>query len=445
MTRSVILTQPWRGKDLAGSAQGGDPRSELNRFFVPLRGTQNDKSFLMEINKQNWNNFILANGGSFLQSFEWGEFQEKFGRRVFRFSNCHPEYRNKFGTGFISGSQEALKQVKDDKIEWCAQFVEMTIPIIKKKYWYCPRAPLLGVQSLEFKVQSLKELIKIVGESARKEGVLFFRIGPEWTILDCHSGLDPESRNPGSHIKCGMTEDITILTGLGFKQIHYDIEPSQTLVLDIVKPEEELLAEMHEKWRYNIRLAERKGVKVKMVSAGDSDFEKYFEEFYRLVSEGTSMRHQIKHHPKEYYKKQLQINNSTQPPLNLRGGEEELKFTLFIAEYENKVIAANIVVVFGSCATYLHGATSNENREVMAPHLLQWEQIKYARQQGCAEYDFFGIVNEHTLDKRGASWEGFTRFKKGFGGREENYIGYFDYPLDKFWYFIYRLVQKLRR
>lgn len=363
------------------------------------------------VDKQNWNKFILENNGSFLQSFEWGEFQECVGRRVFRFQSD----------------------------EWAVQFIEYKLPL-GKKYWYCPRAPLLGVQSLEFKVQSLKELIKIVGESARKEGILFFRIGPEWEI--------------GQGIENNLKKS-------GFRQISYDIEPSQTLVLEITKPEEELLAQMHEKWRYNIRLAERKGVKVKMVKAGDGDFEKYFDEFYRLVDKGTSERKGIRHHAKDYYKKQLEIgkNYSSSGTSEASGVEKfslrqaqgklssnnNLKTYLFIAEYEGKVIAANIVAIFGQTATYLHGATSDEHRGVMAPHLLQWEQIKYARQQGCAEYDFFGISNEHTRDRRGKSWEGFTRFKKGFGGREENYVGYFDWPLEKFWYFIYRLVQGFRR
>ena len=81
----------------------------------------------------------------------------------------------------------------------------------------------------------------------------------------------------------------------------------------------------------------------------------------------------------------------------------------------------------------------------MAPHLLQWEQIEYAKSLGCVKYDFWGIVNEHTLDKRGESWEGFTRFKKGFGGYEVNYVGYFDYPLSILWHLLYRLVQKFRR
>ena len=276
--------------------------------------------------------------------------------------------------------------------------------------------------------------------------MIFFRLGPEVAIDQLA---------------------IEQLNNLGFQQLPYDIEPSQTLILDISKSEDELLAQMHEKWRYNIRLAERKGVTVKLLVSDTNSFEQYFEEFYRLVSEGTAERKNIRHYPKEYYRQQLTINNqqfNLPAPLCVRGEEKwnrengtsastpfvkggtgEVKSLLFVAEYESKVIAANIVVIFGNKATYLHGATSSEHREVMAPHLLQWEQIKYAKAQGCSEYDFWGIVNEHTLDKRRQSWEGFTRFKRGFGGQEVNYVGYWDYPLNKPWYFLYRLVQKFRR
>jgi len=388
------------------------------------------------MDKQSWNKFVLANNGSFLQSWEWGEFQEKIGRKVFRLSNCHPE--------FISGSNpEVLKQVQDDKVGWAAQFIEYKIPCVNKTYWYAPKGPAGEFSIFNFQFSNfLEQIKKTVGKD-----VIFFRLGPEW-LLDCRSGLDPESR-PGSRIKCGMTEKELIADG--FRRLPYDIEPSQTQILDITKSEDELLAQMHEKWRYNIRLAERKGVRVKFVHSECTNFEHYFEEFYRLVSEGTAERKGIKHHPKDYYRKQLEINppqpslkgGSDSPPLG--GVRGDLRTFLFVAEYENKVIAANIVVIFGGRATYLHGATSSEHREVMAPHLLQWEQIKYAKSQGCTEYDFWGIVNEHTLDKRGASWEGFTRFKRGFGGKEVNYVGYFDYPLSKPWYFLYRLVQKFRR
>ena len=379
------------------------------------------------MNKENWNKFIIENNGSFLQSWEWGEFQRAFGktelsfdRRVFRLA----------GGG------------------WQAQFVEMTVPIINKRYWYCPRGPIINFQFSPAlprlgrgrAIYNLQKIIEEIKSEAKKDGIIFFRIGPEWK-QNCHS--DPavageESSRLGKvtdiidSSACGlkMTE---LLKENGFKQLHYDIEPSQTLILDLDKSEEELLARMHEKWRYNIRLAERKGVKIKFVMSNITNFEQYFEEFYKLVDGGTSERKQIRHHPKDYYRKQLEINS------------EDIKFELFVAEFEGKVVAANIVVFFGKTATYLHGATDNNFRNLMAPHLLQWEQIKYAKQLGCAQYDFWGIVNEHTLDKRGFSWEGFTRFKKGFGGREENYIGYWDYPLNKFWYFIYRLAQKARR
>jgi len=360
-------------------------------------------------NKESWNKFILENRGSFLQSWEWGEFQERVGKRVFRFS----------GEG------------------WQAQFIENKLPGVNKFYWYCPRGPVIAnreslMANGEFTSPQpspyqgegtggvLSRLVKETKEAAGKD-VIFFRLGPEWPMANSQE-----------------------LIANGFRQLPYDIEPSQTLILDITKSEDELLAQMHEKWRYNIRLAQKKGVAVKFVISDITNFGYYFEEFYRLVNEGTAERKGIKHHPKEYYRKQLEINPPA-PPFERGVGKLEFQEKLFIAEYEGKVIAANILVVFGKTATYLHGATSSEHREIMAPHLLQWEQIKYAKSLGCTEYDFWGIVNEHTLDRRGQSWEGFTRFKRGFGGREVNYVGYWDYPMDKKWYSLYRLVQKFRR
>jgi len=332
---------------------------------------------LDKLNKLDWDKFALENDGSFLQSWEWGEFQERAGRRVFRF--C--------GKG------------------WQSQFIEYKIPCVNKLYWYAPRGPIMNGWQTE-------ELIAIVKTEIKDKNNIFFRLGPSW---ETGRGFEEKLKKEG------------------FKQLPYDIEPSQTQILGLTKTEDELLSQMHEKWRYNIRLAQKKGVQIKIISAQDSDFDKYFEKFYLLVDKGTSERKEIKHHPREYYRKQLEINS------------ENIKFKLFVAEYEGKVIASNIVVIFGRRATYLHGATSGEYREAMAPHLLQWEQIKYAKSLDCVEYDFWGIVNERTLDRRGKSWEGFTRFKKGFGGQEMNYVGYWDFPLDVKWYFLYKLVQKVRR
>lgn len=108
---------------------------------------------------------------------------------------------------------------------------------------------------------------------------------------------------------------------------------------------------------------------------------------------------------------------------------------LFIAEYQGKTIAANLVNFFGPTATYTHGGWDWEYRSLMAPHLLQWEQIKEAKNRGCKAYDFWGI------DK--INWPGITRFKKGFGGKEVNYIGTFDLILKQAWYSAYILVKKI--
>src|SRR3989339_31393 len=301
--------------------------------------------FNKEINKNDWNRFVLENQGSFLQSYEWGEFQEKIGKAE------------------LSSSRQVFRFATD---KWQAQFIEIPLPF-GKKYWHCPRGPVIINDKEQLAGDQVKKIIETVKNKAG-DNVIFFRFGPEW---DINNSYWPMANS---------------LKGMGFKQLSYDIEPSQTLILDITKTENELLAQMHEKWRYNIQLAKRKGLQVKFVTSDVANFEQYFEEFYRLVSEGTSERKHIKHHSKEYYKKQLAING------------QRVKFLLFIAELEEKVIAANIVVICGNRATYLHGATDNNERSLMAPHLLQWEQIEEAKKFGCREYDFWGIVNEQTRD-----------------------------------------------
>ncbi len=346
------------------------------------------------LDKELWNKFVLEQGGSFLQSWEWGDFQEKVGRQVFRLVND----------------------------SWQVQFIEMPLPF-GKKYWYCPRGPVTVGQISDLICQ---EIIEEAKKTADKN-VMFFRVCPAWP----------------ADLELAAKFEI-----LGLKKLRYNIEPVQTLILDISQSEKGLLAQMHSKWRYNIGLARKKGVKVKIVNAGEPDFEKYFEDFWRLMMQ-TAKRQKIRVHEKEYYRKQL---NPPQPSLSAgqagfkKEGDSSLyerevgrDFTslLFIAEHNKKVIAANIVNFFGPRATYLHGASDNEQRSLMAPHLLQWEQIRAAKKFGCTQYDFWGIDEK--------KWPGVTRFKLGFGGQPVKYIGTWDYALDKKWYLLYRGVQKFRR
>ena len=106
-----------------------------------------------------------------------------------------------------------------------------------------------------------------------------------------------------------------------------------------------------------------------------------------------------------------------------------------MAEYERQIIAANLVNFYGDTATYLHGSSSSKNRQVMAPHLLQWEQIKEAKNRGMKYYDFWGFDED--------KWPGVSRFKKGFGGEIVEYAGAYDLIWNKLWYQLYNLAKKI--
>lgn len=207
-------------------------------------------------------------------------------------------------------------------------------------------------------------------------------------------------------------------------------QPQTTLVLDVNKSEEELLSCMHTKTRYNIRLAEKKGITISQ--------EKNIDNFWNLNLE-TKERDEFKSHEKKYYEKMLESNLSYQ----------------FTAFFEGKPIASNIILIYKNTGTYLHGASSNKYRDLMAPYLLQWEGIKLAKSQGCSYYDFWGVAPQLTEGRGQATcfnnfcwevnhkWTGVTRFKAGFGGQVKEYPGGCDIILKPFFYKLYKLIKKI--
>ncbi len=288
--------------------------------------------------------------------------------------------------------------------DWQALVAKYELPL-GKSYLYCPRGPIIQFpisnfqfpiksQNSNFKNSNLEEFIEEIRVLAERRNVIFARIEPTVDISE------------------------ETLKEKGFIKSLKDVQPAKTLILDLEASEEELLGQMHEKTRYNIGLAQRKGVVVRKSEYN----EKYFEIFWSLMSL-TAKRQGIRIFPKEYYRKQFLIKG------------ENFENILFIAEYQGKPIAANLVNFFGGTATYLHGGSDNEYRSLMAPHLLQWEQIKEAKNRGCKIYDFWGIDEQ--------KWSGVTRFKNGFGGREVQYIGTWDLVLRPRWYKIYKLAKRL--
>ena len=205
-----------------------------------------------------------------------------------------------------------------------------------------------------------------------------------------------------------------------------DIQPPDTTVLDLTLSEDELVANMKPKWRYNIRLAEKKGVSVKACAEDSIDI------FYALY-EQTAKRDGIALHTKDYYRSLLRLAKR-------EGTHSACTCTLYIAEHEGEALAAVIVLFWGKEAVYLYGASSNNKRNFMSAYLLQWAAIRDAKKALCTSYDFYGMPP--TDDER-HPMHGLYRFKTGFGGKIIHRPGSIDFPLSKL-YAPFSFAEKLR-
>lgn len=205
----------------------------------------------------------------------------------------------------------------------------------------------------------------------------------------------------------------------------HDMQPRETFVVDLALTEEELLAAMKPKARYNIGVAKKRGVNVAMSSDA-----KYVEAFIRLVT-GTADRKGILPHPKAYYEAMC---------ASLLGENGKI----FAAEKDGTIVAANLVVFHHMTATYLHGGSDERFRADMAPFLLQWEAMREAKRRGCARYDFGG-VSMAELEAGTGKWLGITRFKIGFSPSTSATVfpGSYDVVLSLMRYVAYRMIQSV--
>ncbi|HNX11192.1 MAG TPA: peptidoglycan bridge formation glycyltransferase FemA/FemB family protein [bacterium] len=208
--------------------------------------------------------------------------------------------------------------------------------------------------------------------------------------------------------------DVKKYSSLGKVNRTIDVQPAQTLVLDLSLSTEDLLKGMHQKTRYNIRLAEKKGIEI-------VEGKEYLDDFLQLMQTTTS-RDGFKSHSANYYRQLL-------------SSADFIK--LMAASYQGKILAAGLFCFYGNTVTYLHGASSDSDRQLMAPYLLQWTVIQRAKQLGHLYYDFFGISQK--------KWPGVTRFKTGFGGEVIDYPGAYDLIIRPIAYRFYTFLRRLRR
>lgn len=331
------------------------------------------------IARAQWNQFVNSvPGGSFLQSWEWGAMQEKLGVPYWR-----------------------LAVESDGKVEIGALVLKRQLPW-GKSWLYVPKGPAFAPPTGGATAgKPLTSILQQVIDLAQREGVVFVRIEPHFA---------PPS---------------------GWQKATNDVQPRHTLVLDLTKSADELLGEMRAKTRYNIRLAERKGVRVR-IGVQEEDLERFLR-----LSRDVRERSAFHYHPDNYYR-------AMRAALSPAGA-----FEIAVAEYAGGGLAVHLLIYFGDTATYVHGASSSTKRELMAPHFLQWESIKRAKEKGYAKYDFWGVgpashEASQDTDALRHQWAGITRFKEGFGGRRVSYLGAYDYVLEPVWYWTYGTSRKAK-
>ncbi len=270
---------------------------------------------------------------------------------------------------------------------------------------YAPKGPLLNWHDPVLVKQVLDDLILI----AKDERSLFIKIDPD---IICGTGI-PDATSGQSPDDCQSIRDRLIQYGWHFSK--NQIQFRNSIIIDLKQTDEQILGNMKQKTRYNIRLAEKKGVVVHRGTLMDSAM------LYKMYAE-TSLRNGFTIRERKYYERVWKI-------LFDAGMLEFL-----IASSENRPIAGLVLFHFGKRAYYFYGMSSDSHREMMPTYLLQWEAIRTARLLGCETYDLWGAPDEFTdLDPM---W-GVFRFKEGLGGLVIRTIGAWDYPVKLLIYNIY--------
>jgi lipid II:glycine glycyltransferase (peptidoglycan interpeptide bridge formation enzyme) len=272
-------------------------------------------------------------------------------------------------------------------------------PVLNRTYFYAPRGPVIDDPDSP----AMTVLLNFVKAQARRHNAFMLKVEPS--------------------VLADNSQWAMALPRRGFRVNPYATHIRHEWVLDLRPDEKTLLAGMKEKWRYNIRLAARKGVTVRQGGLDDLDT------FYHLY-ETTSDRDQFAIHSKQHYADVLRLF-----------GEGD-RAALFLAEVDGQAIAGTVVVCLGRWSWYMYGASSNEHRERMPNHLLQWTGMQWARTRSCWYYNFRGIPD--ILEEGQELW-GVYVFKRGFGGYAMRALETHDLVYQPLVYEVYRRMLDVKR
>lgn len=326
-----------------------------------------------------------------LQSYEWGEFREKTGVRVIR--------RGLF---------------EKNKLVDAFQLTIHTIPKTPFTIGYLPKGSM--------PTKELIEELKLIG---RQEKCIFIQLEPNVV------------RNIYKNEKGHLAEAPEIITRFSKSDAsRLNLTPSArplftkfTFVLDLTKPEEELLSNMHSKTRYNIKVARNRGVVVR-----EEDSKEAYEEYLKLTRE-TTKRQKFYAHTESYHKTQWEVLHGK---LTL----DKLTSSLLLGKLDEQTLVAWILFTFKEGLYYPYGASSSLNREAMASNLVMYEAILLGKRLGLKHFDMWGALG--TMPDVNDSWYGFHRFKIGYGADLIEMIGSYDLVINPTLYQGYRVIDKLR-
>lgn len=303
-----------------------------------------------------------------LQSWEWGEFRKSTGVEVTRL-------------------------IETDESKECIAVYQLTwhkIPKTSYQVGYLPKSALPSEEAIEY-----------IKNEANKRKAIFVKMEP--------------------NVKAGKQFDYTpeVLLRKG-----KPLFTKYTFILNIERSEDEILKRMNQKTRYNVRLAEKKGVEIVKDNS-----EEAFEEYWRLTEE-TTKRQGFYSHTKSYHKKMWQMMTTS--------GIGQM----FKAVYNGEVLTTWMIFVLNKKLYYPYGASTNKYRDTMANNLMMWEVIKHGKKMGCKEFDMWGSLGSNPDPKD--SWYGFHRFKQGYGGVLTEFLGTYDIVIYPTMYEVYRLIENVR-
>lgn len=267
--------------------------------------------------------------------------------------------------------------------------------IFKLRVLYCPKGPNLQWQNAALREQVLADLENF----ANSQQAVFIKIDPDVALGEGVPGSASSTEFPlGQALSAELVKR-------GWCFSADQIQFRNTVLIDLRPEEDQILAAMRQKTRYNIRLASRKGLVVRLGSPTDFDL---LYQMYSVtaVRDGFVIRH------KAYYTSLWQSF--------FNAGMAHF----LIAEFENQPIAALVLFHFAGVSRYMFGMSLESQRDLMPNYLLQWEAIRLSRQLGCHTYDLWGAPN--TFDPSDAMW-GVYRFKEGFNGTTLRTLGAWDY------------------